>query len=129
MSTSADFDSATQAYAAGVAEGLATRGRIYQHWVNTVAGYCDGAGQYCARLFSFLSGNLLWMQKQIGAHKTDPYWQQVSSTVSRSPVIKANYCRHPLQMKLNLYQLAGLEDGYFGTVLTPHMNVSHSKLL
>jgi len=92
-----------QAYAAGVAEGLLTRDLIHSHWINTVAGYCEGSGSYCNRLYSFISDNLQWMKKQIEAYPDDPYWHQV---------------------RLMLIQLAGLEDGYYKTYTTPHMNIT-----
>ncbi len=82
-----------QAYAAGLAEGVATAPLIHLHWMNTVKGYCDGIESFCIRLMSFLQKNLNWMKNQIEEKPTDPYWHQV---------------------KLMLYQLAGISDGYYG---------------
>lgn len=75
--TNATFDDELQAYAAGVAEGIATRDLIQKHWQNTVSGYCNGVASYCERLQAYLEANLKWTLKLIASHPNDPYWRQV----------------------------------------------------
>ena len=71
-----------QAYAAGYLEGFATARVLYDYWVNTVQGYCDGKmAQVCEKLTSYLSENTLWVKSKIAHHCNDkecsPYWHQV----------------------------------------------------
>ncbi|KRY79345.1 putative phospholipase B-like 2, partial [Trichinella pseudospiralis] len=91
-----------QAYAAGVLEGKLTQSLILKHWKNTIAGYCYTAGPYCDALYAYLDENLKFMRRQIGLYPSDPFWVQVN---------------------LMLIQLAGLEDGYYGTITSPHVDI------
>ncbi|MCP9259037.1 putative phospholipase B-like 2 [Dirofilaria immitis] len=55
-------DDITQAFAAGLLEGILTRQLITYHFRNTVEGMCDGEEEYCKRLFAYLSKNLNWIK-------------------------------------------------------------------
>jgi len=66
-----------QAYAAGLAEGRATRQLIKWHWLNTVDGYCKNVQDYCSRLSDYVSKNFQWVKGQIEQNPYDPYWRQV----------------------------------------------------
>ncbi|KAF1762618.1 hypothetical protein GCK72_010880 [Caenorhabditis remanei] len=72
-----------QGYAAGFAEGRATRDLIDMHIMNTVTGYCDGAKHFCDELAEFIEDNLKWMETEIKEHPEDEYWQQVNLTVNQ----------------------------------------------
>ncbi|CAJ0941033.1 unnamed protein product, partial [Mesorhabditis belari] len=82
-----------QGYAAGFVEGRATRKLIGMHIRNTVDGYCDGAEEYCKKLYTFLLENMLWMEHMIAQNPEDIYWKQVNVTLN---------------------QLNGIIDGYEG---------------
>ncbi|EFO13445.2 hypothetical protein LOAG_15084, partial [Loa loa] len=71
-------DEITQAFAAGLVEGILTRKLITYHFRNTVEEMCDSEEEYCKKLFAYLSRNLNWIKRTI-SEKTemDIYWKQV----------------------------------------------------
>ncbi|XP_077094756.1 putative phospholipase B-like 2 [Siphateles boraxobius] len=106
VSTSAVYNDSLQAYAAGLVEASATSQLIYQHWMNTLMGYCEPSTRddsYCQRLKDYISTNLQWLNQQMDTHADSPYWHQV---------------------RLSLLQLQGLEDGYNGKVDFPSGSLS-----
>uniref|UniRef100_A0A1I7W5E7 Phospholipase B-like n=2 Tax=Loa loa TaxID=7209 RepID=A0A1I7W5E7_LOALO len=86
-------DEITQAFAAGLVEGILTRKLITYHFRNTVEEMCDSEEEYCKKLFAYLSRNLNWIKRTI-SEKTemDIYWKQVNLTFA---------------------QLTGMNNGYF----------------
>ncbi|GLH10836.1 Phospholipase B-like [Gryllus bimaculatus] len=81
-----------QVYAAGVLEGYVTSELIYEHWFNTMKGFCDGREKTCRRIQKYLDKNNQWIKANIDSkEKKDPYWYQV---------------------KLFYIQLKGIKDGY-----------------
>lgn len=106
VSTSGVYNDSLQAYAAGLVEASVTSQLIYQHWMNTLKGYCDQSTRevsYCQRLKDYISTNLKWLNQQMDTHADSPYWHQV---------------------RLSLLQLQGLEDGYNGKVEFPSGSLS-----
>lgn len=76
--TEGSVDDLTQAYAAGLVEGQATRDLMSLHWYNTMEGYCKAPlSAYCSKLKTFLRTNFDWVASQVKANMTDPYWHQV----------------------------------------------------
>uniref|UniRef100_A0A5S6QFS7 Casein kinase II subunit alpha n=1 Tax=Trichuris muris TaxID=70415 RepID=A0A5S6QFS7_TRIMR len=108
IETNETLDNRYQAYVAGLLEGNLTHSLITKHWKNTYAAYCYNASQYCDDLLEFLKSNMNWIRSQVYEHNEKPYWNLVGSM---------------------LVQLAGLEDGYFNTIGTPHMDFSPFGLL
>uniref|UniRef100_A0A8R1HU97 Phospholipase B-like n=1 Tax=Caenorhabditis japonica TaxID=281687 RepID=A0A8R1HU97_CAEJA len=94
-----------QGYAAGFAEGRATRDLIDLHIVNTVNGYCDGAKHFCDELGEFMVDNLKWMEKEIKENPEDEYWQQVNLTVNQLFGLIHGY-ENQLGAKIELEKLA-----------------------
>ncbi|XP_006823350.1 putative phospholipase B-like 2, partial [Saccoglossus kowalevskii] len=76
VSTNPVYDDTIQAYAAGLVEGHITSTRIYQHWINTVYGFCKHPSDYCNRLEDFIKTNIAWMSEKIENNAKDPYWHQ-----------------------------------------------------
>ncbi|KAK9970023.1 hypothetical protein ABG768_028162 [Culter alburnus] len=110
VSTSTAYNDSLQAYAAGLVEAQVTSQLIYQHWMNTLMGYCGPFARdvgYCERLKDYISTNLQWLAQQMDAHTDCPYWHQV---------------------RLSLLQLKGLEDGYNGQVEFPLGSLSINPL-
>ncbi|XP_051762699.1 putative phospholipase B-like 2 [Ctenopharyngodon idella] len=110
VSTSAAYNDSLQAYAAGLVEAAVSSQLIYQHWMNTLMGYCGPFARdvgYCERLKDYISTNLQWLTQQMDTHTDSPYWHQV---------------------RLSLLQLKGLEDGYNGQVEFPLGNLSINPL-
>ncbi|XP_067299089.1 putative phospholipase B-like 2 isoform X2 [Pseudorasbora parva] len=110
VSTNGAYNDSLQAYSAGFLEGSLTRQLIYQHWMNTLMGYCGPFSQdisYCQRLTDYISTNLQWILQQTETHPDCPYWHQVH---------------------LSLLQLQGLEDGYSGQVKFPSGSLSINPL-
>uniref|UniRef100_A0A1A8FFZ3 Phospholipase B-like n=1 Tax=Nothobranchius korthausae TaxID=1143690 RepID=A0A1A8FFZ3_9TELE len=94
VTTSSKYNDSIQAYAAGAVEAAVTSQLIYNHWMNTLVGYCGPfkfETGYCGRLKAFITANLRWVQTMIEAAPNSPYWYQV---------------------RLALLQLKGLEDSY-----------------
>ncbi|XP_077492894.1 putative phospholipase B-like 2 isoform X1 [Amblyomma americanum] len=80
--TDGRFRDSQQAYAAGFAEGVATRLMTDQHYANVYARYCDPDPAYCTRLFAFYRANLRWLLEMGVAYgDQDPFWHQVELAV------------------------------------------------
>ncbi|VDN02331.1 unnamed protein product, partial [Thelazia callipaeda] len=76
-------DEITQAFAAGLLEGILTRQLITYHFHNTVEGMCDGKHEYCVKLYKYLLKNLNWIKETVNQKpKTDVYWKQYFSICS-----------------------------------------------
>ena len=72
-----------QALAAGHLEAFATRDILYDHWRNTIVGYCDGKEELCKAVKEYLKLNRRYIEEQI--RKTDggdPFWHQVRVKLS-----------------------------------------------
>ncbi|XP_068213590.1 putative phospholipase B-like 2 [Palaemon carinicauda] len=91
IESSSGYSDAVQAYAAGLAEGALTHEMIYNHYRNTVEGYCNGKPDgYCERLYDYLDKNDKWMRSKL-SETSDPIFHQVN---------------------LILQQIDGMNDGY-----------------
>lgn len=96
-------DDATQAYAAGLAEGTVTQDLLKMHWYNTMDRYCaEPLTPYCKRLRDYLRANFDWVAAQIKANPHDAYWHQVA---------------------LFIIQMNGLQDGFNGKIRKPSFEV------
>ncbi|XP_077996109.1 putative phospholipase B-like 2 [Glandiceps talaboti] len=102
VSTNSKYDDVIQAYAAGIVEGHLTSQLIYNHWINTIYGFCQQPSEYCTKLRTFLETNLNWMTKQIEQNPTDAYWHQVN---------------------LTLVQLIGMQDGFNNDTRYPRIDI------
>jgi hypothetical protein len=100
--TSASFDDAVQVYAAGYAEGVVTQARSWQYYANSFAGLeYDGTP-----LGSYLTTNLLWMQSQVDANPTDPFWHQVGLLLVQQSALYEGYSSvAPAAQRLSALQL------------------------
>lgn len=87
------LNSSVQAYAAGLAEGYATKELIAMHYHNIFSGFCDGQVDRCLALAKFLRENLDWVLFNVASNPDDSYWYQV---------------------RLFYEQMRGLQDGYNG---------------
>ncbi|XP_066989802.1 LOW QUALITY PROTEIN: putative phospholipase B-like 2 [Macrobrachium rosenbergii] len=93
LQSSSAYDDKVQAYAAGLAEGALTHEMIYNHYRNTMEGYCtDKPMGYCERLHTYLDENDQWLQSAIAELGAD------------DPVFH--------QSDLILLQIDGMNDGY-----------------
>ncbi|TRY78809.1 hypothetical protein TCAL_07583 [Tigriopus californicus] len=78
VQTDPAFEDKVQAFAAGYLEGYYTAEQIYQYWVNTVDGYCNGKEEICEKVIEYLESNTRWIKTKIAAHRSkNPYWHQV----------------------------------------------------
>ncbi|XP_069670595.1 putative phospholipase B-like 2 [Periplaneta americana] len=109
MQRNPNFTSDTlSAYYVGVIEGSLTHDTMYQHWYNTLNGYCDNKAELCQKVQHHLDTNVKWMKEMIANHSnTDPYWYQV---------------------ELFLRQLEGLVDGYMHAVTLKNDNSKNLTL-
>uniref|UniRef100_A0A1I8EMD1 Phospholipase B-like n=1 Tax=Wuchereria bancrofti TaxID=6293 RepID=A0A1I8EMD1_WUCBA len=72
-------DEITQAFAAGLLEGILTRQLIKYHCRNTLEGMCNGKKEYCNKLFAYLSKNLNWIKHTVRKKREiDIYWKQLA---------------------------------------------------
>uniref|UniRef100_A0A0N5AL28 Phospholipase B-like n=1 Tax=Syphacia muris TaxID=451379 RepID=A0A0N5AL28_9BILA len=84
----------TQAFAAGLAEGLLTRKQIYYHFQNTLEDLCTENDDYCKKLYKHLNKNLQFIREKVKSNNIQSenrYWNQV---------------------KLIFYQLTGMYYGF-----------------
>uniref|UniRef100_A0A915BM03 Phospholipase B-like n=1 Tax=Parascaris univalens TaxID=6257 RepID=A0A915BM03_PARUN len=94
VETSGDYDDATQAYAAGVAEGILTKELIYYHFRNTVEDMCKGYRVYCNKLYTYLAKNLEWIKETVKLKpKEDLYWKQVNLSFTQVTGIWHGYSK------------------------------------
>uniref|UniRef100_A0A0R3RHQ1 Phospholipase B-like n=1 Tax=Elaeophora elaphi TaxID=1147741 RepID=A0A0R3RHQ1_9BILA len=84
----------TQAFAAGLVEGILTRQLITYHFRNTVEEMCDSGGKFCMKLFDYLSKNLEWIKRTVSKRtKMDIYWNQVNLTFAQLTGINYGYLK------------------------------------
>ncbi|KAL4002494.1 Phospholipase B family protein [Acanthocheilonema viteae] len=89
-----DVDEMTQAFAAGLLEGVLTRQLITYHFRNTVEEICDGEEEYCKKLFAYLSKNLEWIKRTVSKKtEMDIYWKQVNLTFAQLTGINYGYLK------------------------------------
>uniref|UniRef100_H2YHB7 Phospholipase B-like n=1 Tax=Ciona savignyi TaxID=51511 RepID=H2YHB7_CIOSA len=103
--TNPKYPDLMQAYAAGYIEGIGTKSLIADNWFNTVEGMwdmCTGKTKFCANLKKFLEANLAYMMRMIKDNNDSQYWKQI---------------------ELNLMQLQGMEDAYYGKVMNLTSNL------
>jgi hypothetical protein len=78
IDTNAQLDSTTQSYAAGYLEGFLTPQRNFQSYIN---GYSATFGQTngtCPqKAYAWVAKQNAWIEAQVAANATSPYWQQV----------------------------------------------------
>ncbi|MBN3321235.1 PLBL2 phospholipase, partial [Atractosteus spatula] len=103
VTTSGRYNDSLQAYAAGAVEAAVTSqaSLLYEHWMNTMVGYCGPfkyESGYCKRLKDYIIRNLQWMEQQMEQADDPEYWHQI---------------------RLALLQLRGLEDSYNDQVAFP----------
>ncbi|XP_066989803.1 putative phospholipase B-like 2 [Macrobrachium rosenbergii] len=93
LESSSAYDDKVQAYAAGIVEGALTHEMIYNHYRNTIEGYCDDKPEgYCDRLRTYLNENFEWLKSKI------TYYELNNPTYYHSHLI--------------LLQIDGMNDGY-----------------
>lgn len=76
--TSQKAKDADQAYGAGYLEGTLTADLIYDHWFNTVKGYCTDRPDICKNLTDYMTTNTNWIKSKSNESDDDPYWYQVT---------------------------------------------------
>jgi hypothetical protein len=88
------FSAETQAYAAGLAEGILTKLQIYYHYRNTVENMCKNYTQYCRQLNDYIQKNLDWIHSQVvKVSPEDLYWRQVNLTFTQMTGIWHGYSK------------------------------------
>ncbi|XP_040576253.1 putative phospholipase B-like 2 [Lepeophtheirus salmonis] len=80
INTMSHFPDNIQAYGAGYIEAYMTKDLIYNHWRNTIVGYCDGKEKICEGIQGFLSKNLNYIRSMTTNSKREKssYWHHVA---------------------------------------------------
>eukprot|EP00096_Caligus_rogercresseyi_P012655 TRINITY_DN5370_c0_g1_i1.p1 TRINITY_DN5370_c0_g1~~TRINITY_DN5370_c0_g1_i1.p1 ORF type:complete len:563 (+),score=96.26 TRINITY_DN5370_c0_g1_i1:42-1730(+) len=79
IKTKAQFPDDVQAYGAGIMEAYMTNDIIYNHWRNTVVGYCDGKEKICEAIQDYLDKNLAFIKTMTtrANREASSYWHHV----------------------------------------------------
>ncbi|KAK6100526.1 Phospholipase B family protein [Brugia pahangi] len=94
VETFSGIDEITQAFAAGLLEGILTRQLITYHYRNTLERMCNDKGEYCNKLFAYLSKNLNWIKHTVKKKtEIDIYWKQVNLTFAQLTGINHGYLK------------------------------------
>ncbi|VDK67353.1 unnamed protein product [Onchocerca ochengi] len=94
VETFSGADEITQAFAAGLLEGILTRQLITYHFRNTIEEMCNGDEEFCKKLFSYLSKNLNWIKRTVSKKtEMDIYWKQVNLTFAQLTGMNYGYLK------------------------------------
>eukprot|EP01012_Entosiphon_sulcatum_P050606 TRINITY_DN69491_c0_g1_i1.p1 TRINITY_DN69491_c0_g1~~TRINITY_DN69491_c0_g1_i1.p1 ORF type:complete len:546 (+),score=119.16 TRINITY_DN69491_c0_g1_i1:26-1663(+) len=93
IKTNGQFSDAQQAYAAGLAEGVLTAGRIYEQYLNIYATTFGPASPPSANLTAFLDAQDAWTRSSIAQNPTDQYWMHVHNIIQQFDALMDGYNR------------------------------------